>query len=162
MPAVIAQVQPGETTKLQVEDPATPGTFIDVAEVTEIDGPEVLIEAVDATALNSGIVKTRPSYFPEPGKLTLKIWYDPQDTSSQPLFIVDFTTPHTIRSYKLQFNNETGTYATGAFHAFQTSFKLTGMKVKSNLEADIELQLVDLPVFTVGTGLTATKEKHAG
>jgi hypothetical protein len=148
MPAVDANVIPGENTLLQVE---IGSTFVTIAEVTEIDGPEVLVEAIDSTAINTGLIISRPSKFPEPDKLTLKIWFDPNDTNTQILFVQDTTTPGTIQSYKLEFNDTKTTHATATFHGFTTSFKLNGMKAKSNLGADVEIKLRDLPVYAAGT-----------
>jgi hypothetical protein len=148
MPAVDANVIPGENTLLQVQIAAT---FTTIAQVTEIEGPEVLVEAIDSTAINTGLIITRPSRFPEPDTITLKIWFDPNDTNTQILFIQDTTAPGTIQSYKLQFNDGQTTKASAAFSGFTTSFKLNGMKVKSNLGADVEIKLRDLPVYTAGS-----------
>jgi len=151
MPTITPPTTAGEGTVLKVESDTTPGTFSTIAQVTEIDGPEVLVEAIDNTAMESGLITTRPSYFPEPDKLSLKVWFDPNDTDTHKNFVTDYTQPRTVRNYQLEFNDDNTTHAHATFHAYQTSFKLTGMKVKSNLEADVELKLTDLPVFTPGT-----------
>jgi hypothetical protein len=148
MPTVDALVIPGEGTILSVEIATT---MTPVAQVTEIDGPEVMVEAIDSTAMTTGLIISRPSLFPEPDKLTLKIWFDPSDTATHKLFITDATAPGAIESYELKFNDTNTTPAKCTFHGFLTSFKLNGMKVKSNLGADIELKLTDLPVFTAGS-----------
>ncbi len=148
MPTVDAVVIPGEGTILSVEIATT---MTPIAQVVEIDGPEILVEAVDSTAMTTGLIITRPSLFPEPDKITMKVFFDPNDTATHELFVTDFTTPRTIRSYELAFNDSNTTHAKAAFHGFLTSFKLNNMKVKSNLGADIELKLTDLPVFTPGS-----------
>ena len=94
MPTVDAQVTPGEGTILSVEIATT---MTPVAQVTEIDGPEVMVEAIDSTAMTTGLIISRPSLFPEPDKLTLKIWFDPSDTATHALFVTDYTTPSVNR-----------------------------------------------------------------
>lgn len=141
-------VVPGEGTILSV---MVATTMTPVAEVTEIDGPEILVEAVDSTAMGTGLIITRPSLFPEPDKLTAKIWFNPSDVATHKLFVTDITTPGTIESWEIQFNDSNTTHAKAAFHGFLTSFKMNGAKVKSNIGADIEIKLTDIPVFTAGS-----------
>lgn len=149
MPVTDASVQPGEGTLLMVKISAA---YVKVAQVFEVDGPEWLVEAIDRTALDTGFILTRPSKFPEPGKISLKVWYDPNDTNTQAMFVTDATTPGAVQDYQLQVNDDNTTHATVGFSAFLTSFKITGVKPKSsNLEADIELQCTTLPVVTPGT-----------
>jgi hypothetical protein len=148
MTVVEASVQPGEGTLLQVSISAS---FVTVAQVYEVDGPTMLVEAIDRTALNTGLILKRPSKFPEPDKVSLKVWFDPSDNHTQLLFTGDANVPGTIEIYQLKINDQYTTHALIGFSAFLTSFKLNGMKVKSNLGADIELQLTSLIDFTPGT-----------
>jgi hypothetical protein len=148
MPVVEAVAQPGEGTLLMVKIATV---FTQCAQIVEIDGPEILVEAIDKTVLNSGLIISRPSLFPEPDKVTLKALFDPNDTDTQLLFVTDFTTPKLVRDYKIVFNDTNTTHATSTFSGFLTSFKLNGMKVKSNIGADIELKLTTIPIFTPGT-----------
>jgi len=146
---VDASVQPGEGTLLQV---SISSTFVTVAQVYEIDGPEEMVEAIDKTALNSGLIITRPSKFPEPGKLNLKIYYDPADTHTQQLFTNDITTPSNVQAYKISVNDQYMTHSTVGFSGFITSFKITGIKPKSsNLSADVEIQTTTVLTITPGS-----------
>jgi hypothetical protein len=140
--------QPGEGTLLQV---SISSTFTTVAEVVEIDGPGVMVEAIDSTILTGPLIISRPSRFPEPDKLTVKIYFDPNDTITQALFVTDISTPKAIQAYKIVFNDQNTTHAIATFSGYITSFKLNGLKVKSNLGADVELQLTTLITFTAGT-----------
>jgi hypothetical protein len=133
--------QPGEGTLLQVS----------ISSVVEIDGPGVMVEAIDKTTLAGPLIITRPSLFPEPDKLTLKLFFDPNDTVTQQLFVTDISTPKAVQAYKLVFNDQNTTHAIATFSGFIVSFKLNGLKVKSNLGADIEIQQTTLITFTAGT-----------
>lgn len=148
MTVVEASVQAGEGTHLAIH---IASAFVDVAQCYEIDGPEVLVEAIDKTALTSTLIITRPSKQPEPGKVTFKLWFDPSDTDTQQLLYSRATTPGTVDQFQLTFNDQYTTHALGTFHGFVTSFKMNGMKMKSNLGADLEVQMTDLPAFTGGT-----------
>lgn len=149
MTVVNASVQPGEGTVLQV----TIATVLTpVAQCYEIDGPEQLVEAIDKTALNSGLIITRPSKFPEPGKLSIKIWYDPNDNVAQGLFVADITAPGTVEAFVIVVNDQHVTHSTIGFSGFLTSFKPTGMKPKSsNLSAEIEIQLTTILTIVAGS-----------
>jgi hypothetical protein len=141
--------QPGEGTVLAVSISAS---FVTIAEVVEIDGPGVMVEAIDNTILAGPLIISRPSLFPEPDKLTVKVFFDPNDTITQALFVTDISTPKAIEAYKITFNDQHVTHSFCTFSGFITSFKLNGMKVKSNLGADVEIQLTTLISFTVGSG----------
>jgi len=141
--------QPGEGTILAV---SISSTMTPIAQVVEIDGPAILVEAIDNSTVNGTLITTRPSRQAEPDKLTLKIWYDPNDTVTQALFYTDIATPKTVEAYQLTFNDQHATHAIATFSGFITSFKLNGMKTKSNLGADIELKLTTLLTITVGSG----------
>jgi hypothetical protein len=143
MPSVTDEVIPGEGTILSVQAGGSGGSYTPIALVTEIDGPEVMVEAIDATSMETGLIITRPSRFPEPDKLTMKVWFN---ASSHAGLITDMTTPGPINGYQLTFNDSASSTCT--FTGFQTSFKLTGMKVKSNVEADVEIKLTSIPVFS--------------
>lgn len=144
-----ANVIPGEGSYLQVAISSTQTT---IAQIYEVDGPEILVEAIDKTALNSGLIITRPSKFPEPDKVSFKIWYDPNDTVTQELITTDIQAPGTIEAFQIVFNDSHGTHAMATFSGFFTSFKLNGMKVKSNIGADVEIKLTTILTITVGSG----------
>ena len=121
MTVVNAAVQPGEGTVLQVSISSTMTT---VAQVYEIDGPEQLVETIDVTALSTGLILTRPSKFPEPGKVSIKVYYDPHDNNTQGLIVSDVQTPGLSRSWQIQVNDQHTTHATVAFTGFVTSFNV--------------------------------------
>jgi hypothetical protein len=148
MPVVTPAIMPGEGTVLSV---MIASTVTPIAQVYEIDGPEVLVEAIDTTDLTHGLIISRPSLFPEPDTVSLKVWFDPNDASTQKMFVTDVTTPGAIQAYTLQFNDKGTTHAKATFSGFTTSFKLNGAKVKSNIGADIEIKCTSLIVFTPGT-----------
>jgi hypothetical protein len=149
-----AYVQPGEGATLSVG--STPAV---VAGIVEIDGPAINVEAIDATVLAGPLILTRPSRFPEPDKLTLKIFFDPGDTVGQKLFITDVQLPGVAgalpllgsETWAIQFNDQHTTHGSCGFTGFVTKFGLNGMKKGSNLGADVEIQLTSLLTFTAGS-----------
>jgi hypothetical protein len=148
MPAIVPSVQPGEGTKLEV---MLATVLTPVAQVYEIDGPETLVEAIDISDLTKGIIVTRPSLFPEPDTVSIKVWFDPNDIATHKLFVTDVTTPGAVEAWTITFNDGNATHATATFSGFITSFKLNGAKLKSNIGADIEIKCTTLIVFNPGT-----------
>jgi hypothetical protein len=140
--------QPGEGTLLQVKISTT---FTTIAEVYDVDGPAVMVEAIDNSTVAGILITKRPSRQPEPDKMTVKVWFDPSDTITQALIVTDISAPATIELFQITFNDQYTTHALANFSGFFTSFKLNGMKNKSNLGADVEIQLTTLIVFTPGT-----------
>jgi antitoxin (DNA-binding transcriptional repressor) of toxin-antitoxin stability system len=144
MPAVTVTgnaVWPGEGTVLTMDGAP-------VAMVVEIDGPDITVAACDDSNLTRALRVCRPSRLPAPGRMTLRVWYDPNDTAGNSLFTRDSSKPGPVRQYQLILTNPAlAVTATAPFSAFVTSFRLTGARLKSNIGADIELQWVTLLRF---------------
>lgn len=143
------KVQPGEGTLLQVDlahrPPAvdTTPTWTLVGQRVEIEGPDVKIDAIETTTLDSTRKQFRQITLPEDGKLTLTIYYDPTDaTLAHHLLQGEWLAPTGSYWYSLVFNTAAPGSREGViFSAFVSGFKPTGMKVGENLSADVELTL---------------------
>ena len=146
---VTAQTIPGEGNQLAVK---IASAFVDVAEVTEVNGVAISVAAVETTSLGSALHTNRPSRLPKPEEMTLVLWFDPSDTTSQNIFWQDVNTPGTVRDFQITFAaDENTTHALAAFSGFVTKFELTGVKIEENIGAEVTVQLTTLVVYTPGT-----------
>jgi hypothetical protein len=142
--------RPGEGTILMLK---IASTFTEIAEVHEIDGPEMTVAAIAKTALTSPHKRYRSSRQPDPGTISLKLYFDPNDTTDvHQLLYSKVAQPNTVNDdFKLVFVDDMTVPAHALFSGFFTKFKLTGMTTEdANLEAECEIQLDSLPVFTEG------------
>ena len=136
-------VNPGKGTVLSH---GVTTTYTNVAQRVSLDGPEMEVGKADTTHLDSSCKTSRPT-IADPGELSGKLWYDPQDAIHKLLFGFIGTTSNT-EEFKLVFADATNGPTTWAFNAWLSKFKPTGMEVESNLEADFTLQLISIPVQT--------------
>jgi hypothetical protein len=126
-------------TLLQVEDATTPGTFITIAFRTKIEGPEIKVDSVDETHLDSDMMESRPSDFADPGEISFTVNYDPEEATHVTLEGLA-STPTTV-NWRLVFNNKTNTRKHRQFAGYVTSFKPTGFEVGSRPTADVTIKL---------------------
>jgi hypothetical protein len=126
-------------TLLQVEDATTPGTYITIAFRTKIEGPEIKIDSVDETHLDSDMMESRPSDFADPGEISFTVNFDPAEATHVTLEGLA-STPDTV-NWRLVFNNKTNTRPHRAFAGYLTSFKPTGFEVGSRPTADVTIKL---------------------
>ncbi len=117
-----------------------------IAQVTEIEGPEVTVPAIDKTNLSDVYKRWRPG-LPEPGKVSFKIQFDPADTTHQALSTAANTFPQPIVAWTITYNTQSGT-AHDSFTGFVSSYKKTGMNQEDNLTGELEIQMDSLPVPT--------------
>jgi hypothetical protein len=138
-------------TLLQVEDTTTPGTYITIAFRTKIDGPEIKVDSVDETHLDSAMMESRPSDFADPGEISFTVNYDPAEATH--ITLEDLArTPETV-NWRLVYNNKTNTRPHRQFAGYVTSFKPTGFEVGSRPTADLTIKLTG-PVTDGTTTLT--------
>lgn len=140
-------VRPGEGTQFQVK---IAGTFTTVGEVHEVTGPNVTVKAIPNACLTSTAMTTRPSKLPTPEKCTIKLWFDPNDTTGQGIFTGDVVTPGTIRDFKVIFVTGDVVPGNSTFSGFVTDFKPNGMKNEENVGADVDIQLTTVVTYTAG------------
>src|SRR4051812_27154452 len=79
----MATTRPGEGTLLQIKV-STVYTTLGLME--EIDGPEVTAAAVKKTTLADAIHKYRKSRQADPGKISFKLQFDPDDATQQLIY----------------------------------------------------------------------------
>ncbi len=121
-------------------------TLTAIAQVKEIDGPEVTVPDIDKTNL-ADVFRRKRAGLPDPGKLTATIQYDPADSTHQAMTTLINTWPQVSVNWTVTYNTQSGT-AHDSFTAFLSKFHKKGMNQDDNLEADIELTLDGLPVAT--------------
>lgn len=139
----------GEGVKLQI---SIASTFTDIANIVEIDGPELTVNAVKRTSMTDAYHKTRPSTKPELGKVTLKIQLTPNDTTTHSLLLGRAATPGTVDDWKIVFPDGQVVPAHVTFSGFVSKVKSTGMKAESEeqVTGEFEIQLTSVPVYTAG------------
>jgi hypothetical protein len=109
-----------------------------IAQVLEVDGPDVTVPAVDSSNLSSVVRAYRPG-LPDSGKLTFTIQYDPAGATHTALTTAISAFPQALVVWTLLFNTVGGADS-AAFSGFLTKFHPKGMNQDDNLEADVEIQ----------------------
>jgi hypothetical protein len=141
---------PGEGTLLQHGTSGGSPTYTTITRRTVIDGPEMAIAAIEDTDLDASAHTYRPSQIQEGGTISLKIYYNPDDTTH--LLLVGFMTPPTaIQNWRIVIPND-GTHKTNVvFTGIMTKFKVTGMEIEKNVEAEVEIKVSGLVAITAGS-----------
>lgn len=145
MPVTHPIVSAGLGTKLQQGDGATTEVFTTIAQRVTIEGPSTEIGKIDKTHLDSLAKEYRRS-LPDPGELTLKLWYDPGHATHTLITTQIANNADTAHNFKLQFSDGT----IYAFAGYWSKFAPTGMAVEENLGADVTLQLTGPITITPG------------
>ena len=119
----------------------TAGTAI--ANVTEIDGPELSAETIDMTAHDSsGAYREMFPSFLDAGEVSLKIQYDPANTQHKAL--LTSLTGRASASYALTF--PTTPVASWVFTGYVTGFKPSA-PMDGALEADVTIKVSGAPTL---------------
>lgn len=117
-----------------------------IAQVVEVDGPEVTVGTKETTNLSS-TSKTYRAQLPDSGTVSATIQYDPADTTHVALTTLINTWPQAAAAYSVTFNTA-ATTDKATFSAILTKFKPKGMNEDDNLEADIEFKITGLVIWT--------------
>ncbi len=121
-------------------------TLTAIFQCKEIDGPDVTVPDIDKTNL-ADVFRRKRAGLPDPGKMTFTIQFDPADATHVALLAAVLPWPQASVAWTLTFNTQSGT-AHAAFNAFISKWHMQGMNQEDNLEAELELTLDTLPVFT--------------
>jgi|SRR6516162_6489662 len=114
-------------------------TLTAIAQVVEIDGPDITVPSIDKTNLADVIHRYRAG-LPDSGKVTATIQYDPADATHVALTTAANQWPQAPVVWNQVFNTTGGPHMM-AYTAFLTKFHPKGMNSDDNLEADIEMQI---------------------
>ena len=126
--------------------------YVLVGQRLELDGPDMSTEMIDDTDLDG----TQVSYFagiPDVGKFSIKLFFNPNNTTHQAIQTLALTVQTAPSQWKLAWNDgSTTTPANFVFYAYLSKFKPTGMKQGEMLQAEIELQVTSnsSQAFTAG------------
>ncbi|RME67250.1 MAG: hypothetical protein D6782_02940 [Alphaproteobacteria bacterium] len=113
----MAEVSTGD--KLQVEDPAGGGTYVDIAELVNVTIPTLSTEAVDVTHQGSGAIKQYTPGLADYSAVTAEINWVPG--SSSDTLIGTIVGGRETRSWKVIVSATSYT-----FNAFVESFEVSG------------------------------------
>lgn len=114
-------------------------TLTPIAQVTEIDGPEVTVGTAETTNLAS-LYKTYRAQLPDGGTVSFTIQYDPAGTTHTQIAEWVNVWPQQLVAWSITFATAGGTDKV-TFSAFVTKFKTIGMNENDNLEAECELKI---------------------
>jgi hypothetical protein len=117
-----------------------------IAQVTEISGPSIEVPGIDKTNL-ADVARRFRAGLPAGGKPAFTIQYDPTNTTHEAMITAISSWPQVALVWNILFNTA-ATTDKAVFTAFLTKFDPKGMNQDDNLEADVELQIDGLPVFT--------------
>lgn len=129
-------------TLLQHGVAGTPVTYTTIANRVSIDGPEITIEEIDATDLDSEVMETEPG-LPDPGSISMTINYRPTDATHQLLYDLAFTP--TVELWQLVFKDGTKY----PFSGWLSKFSPGGAEVNGKITAEIEIRVTGViePVY---------------
>jgi hypothetical protein len=125
-------------TLLQVEDPATPGTFLTVAEVKDISGPGITSDVLDTTTHTSPSAWRQkiPSLL-DGGEVTFSVNYMPGDpTHDAATGLASMAISRAVQSWQVIYPDTDETL--WSFDGFVTNFA-PGAPVEDLLTADVTI-----------------------
>jgi len=110
--------------------------FTVIAQRASIDGPDAKVGSQKTTDLDSTVEEYRPT-LPDPGELSMSLWWDPSQATHE-LLTTLWTTP-TIEAWKVTYANALPSVCT--FNGFLVGFKPGGMTPDGYLTAEVKIQL---------------------
>ena len=128
-------VNPAKGTLFQVHDGTS--TYNTVGQRVSMDGPSKTVGKRRIDHLTSATMQYAPTLL-DPGELSMRIWYDPEDTEHDRLEDLQETDPPTERPMRLIFA-DSGAMVLGGT-GFVSHFSPTGIQNEGNLEADVRIQ----------------------
>ncbi len=134
----------GESTVLAYK--GVSDTYVSIGNRISISGPDRERAVIETTVQGNGTMRTyRPSNLIQPGKLELKVYYNPSDTTHTTLQGMLTASPATAtKTWKMTFSDG----ATEVFDGFVTAFKVSGMDFDKNVEAAVSIQISGVSVLT--------------
>ncbi len=135
----------GFGTMFQVGDGASPETFTTVADVSDISGPSISLNAIDVTTHDStdgwaefvgGVI--------DAGEVSFDINFDPAETTHQNLRTL--LTNRAVNNFRIVF--PTSPVTTWQFAGLVTSYEVNA-PVDDKLSASITIKITGKPQFTV-------------
>ena len=134
-----ANIIEGAGTKLSYSTTSN-GTFTELDAVVSLDLPEISGDEVETYHLGSTLKTTRKGSLCEPGELSGKVYFDPDSTTHQLLLTLAKAT--TEYYWKITLSDVTPTVYT--IQGYISKFKITGIEVNKNVEADFTIKAVSL------------------
>lgn len=123
------------------------GTYVDIPQSYSVAGPSLSTGVIEQVHLQSTF-KLKRNVLPDPGELTLRLFYDPTDTEHAAIRTSWLN--GTTRWYKLTLVSPAdGTTVKGTitFSAIVTGFPIDEIQNEQNVTMPVTLTLTSLPVF---------------
>lgn len=132
----------GETTKLYVGDGAGTEVFTALAQVIDIDCPELSRETVKRSTLGAGVHRMRASKKINANTATFTVLWDPANAQHTALITDVNSANGAPRNWRIGFDNGEATNWPGfAFRGFVQSVKPNGAEEDQNMSLDVTIQL---------------------
>jgi hypothetical protein len=139
----MAIVQPAAGTTLSF-DPATPLTYVPIANITSISGPEAEVGSVETTVLTS-TARTYRFTLAEPGDLNFELDFDPSDSVTHTKLAALQSTP-AIHSWQIAYPTTPVSKATVS--GFLTKFTPNAGGIDENLTASVTIKCLGAIVWS--------------
>lgn len=131
-------------TQLQIGDGGGPEVFTTVAQVRDVGGPSLSLDALDVTTHDSPEAwREFIGGLKDGGEVSLELVWDP-DSVTQAAARADLES-RTVRNFKMVFPDNTST--TWSFKALITDFE-PGANVEDDLNASLTLKVTGKPTLT--------------
>jgi hypothetical protein len=138
---------PGKGTALQTGGVAGT-TFTTITQRVSIEGPGREVGGANVTDLDSACVEERPT-IPDNGDVTLKLWFDPEDTAHKALE-AKIDAP-VIEYWRIVFNNGTASRPGRKFQGWASGWQSSGMVVDGYIEAELKIRVTSNPTVETVT-----------
>lgn len=126
-------------------------TFVTVAELADVEGPDIKVNVRQPNRLNSLTVTKRPTQV-DLGKYKFTINYDQGDTTHLLIKNLALVPPTTGPSeFKVTYNDNNTTHAFDDFKGYVVSWKEKGKNEKDTVQAEVEIDVTDLYTVDPGT-----------
>lgn len=139
---------PADGTDLQWK--AGGASFVTLGRVEEISSIEMSVMSIKKTYLGSTQHEKRPSKIGDPGKLSGKIQFNPDDPNLATLYS-RIATPGVVDQFQIIFDDGMTVPASGAFSGFFTKWKVGDIKVEAIVTAEFEIEITSFIVITPGS-----------
>jgi hypothetical protein len=117
-----------------------------MAQVVELEGPGLAVGIKPTSNLGSTSIQKR-GQLPDGGTVSGTLQFDPTDVTQTFMTTLIQTWPQPLTAGQITFPMVTGTHKV-TFNSILTKFKIKGMNQEDNLEADFELEISGLPVWS--------------
>lgn len=117
-----------------------PTSYTPFAQVLSTKPPGGEVEPIETWNLSSKVKTYRPGLITEPGDVTFRVQWDPNDPTH--VLLESWVVTPAIQQFQVVYNDDkTNTHATDTFTGFVTKFEPSDLEGNKNNEADITIKI---------------------